>query len=326
MFIRPNTRPLQAVAGLALAFAGGIPAHAEVTFDWATVNNAGNAPHASRYGSVAYDFRIATTEVTNRQYAEFLNAVDPTGANRLELYRSGMASNHGGIEYRRENANGSKFVVRPGRENNPVTYVSWYAAIRFTNWLHNGQGAGDTETGAYTLRGGSVKPSNVASITRQAGARYFLPSTDEWFKAAYHDAAAGTAGKYFTYATGSNDDPVSNQPDDDAAAVNFHHFDGRPNGFNDGYAVSGQPNYPKDSNPLTDVGAYTEARSPYGTYDQNGNVAEWNETKVGTIARETAFGVMGGSWVSQNPKALRSFTLGHTGGGSIGFRVASPAP
>lgn len=35
----------------------------------------------------------------------------------------------------------------------PITYVSWFDAARYTNWLHNGQGTGDTETGAYTLNG-----------------------------------------------------------------------------------------------------------------------------------------------------------------------------
>jgi hypothetical protein len=45
-----------------------------------------------------------------------------------------------------------------GSPNHPITYVSWGDAVRFTNWLHNGQptGAqapGTTVTGAYTLHG-----------------------------------------------------------------------------------------------------------------------------------------------------------------------------
>jgi formylglycine-generating enzyme required for sulfatase activity len=62
----------------------------------------------------------------------------------------------------------------------PVNYVSWYDAARFTNWLHNGQGAGSTETGAYTLSG------NTGIITKNVGATVWLPSEDEWCKAAYY--------------------------------------------------------------------------------------------------------------------------------------------
>ena len=32
----------------------------------------------------------------------------------------------------------------------------------------------------------------------------------------------------------------------------------------------------------TDVGAYTLSASPYGTFDQGGNVSEWNETGLGS--------------------------------------------
>jgi formylglycine-generating enzyme required for sulfatase activity len=40
-------------------------------------------------------------------------------------------------------------------QNMPVHFVSFYDALRFANWLTNGQGGGDTETGAYTLLGGT---------------------------------------------------------------------------------------------------------------------------------------------------------------------------
>ena len=58
---------------------------------------------------------------------------------------------YGGISFNAGNANGSKYSVISGSGNHPVNYVSWYDAIRFANWLNNGQGSGDTETGAYTL-------------------------------------------------------------------------------------------------------------------------------------------------------------------------------
>ena len=49
-------------------------AHA-VMFDWETVGNTGNAADPlTGFGSVDYTYRISKHEVTNAQYAEFLNA------------------------------------------------------------------------------------------------------------------------------------------------------------------------------------------------------------------------------------------------------------
>ena len=55
-------------------------AHA-ATFDWINVNDPGNAndTHGADYGGVDYAYRISKHEVTNAQYAEFLNSVDPSG-------------------------------------------------------------------------------------------------------------------------------------------------------------------------------------------------------------------------------------------------------
>src|SRR4029453_19079621 len=86
----------------------------------------------------------------------------------------------------------------------PVNHVSFYNALRFANWLQNGQGSGDTETGAYTLLGGTATPSNGTTVTRNAGATIFLPSEDEWYKAAYHNAAGLSAMDYFDYPAGSD--------------------------------------------------------------------------------------------------------------------------
>ena len=82
------------------------------------------------------------------------------------------------------------YTAKPNMGDKPVNFVSWYDAIRFANWLNNGQGDGDTETGAYTLLGGTPTPSNGSSITRNPGATWFLPSEDEWYKAAYYQPAA----------------------------------------------------------------------------------------------------------------------------------------
>ncbi|MEM9353286.1 MAG: SUMF1/EgtB/PvdO family nonheme iron enzyme [Planctomycetota bacterium] len=309
---------------LLLAAVAALPAAAgPVTFDFAQIGNAGNAADPQTgFGAVSYNYAISKTEVTNAQYTAFLNAVDPTGANAdlggLDgfLYNPNVAGNLGGIELQAGNADGSKFVVQAGREQNPVTYVSFFDAMRFTNWLHNGQGSGDTDTGAYTI-------GNGVNEVRSADARFWIPSDDEWYKASYHDATAGTAGVYFDYATGSDSVPVSDQPGDDPSAVNYFNDDKLANGFNDGFAVSGSTSF---TNPFTGVGAYTAAASPYGTFDQNGNVIEWNEAVVRSFFR----GQRGGSWnnISAGLRVnIRSSGTPASESGHVGFRVATvPEP
>ena len=68
--------------------------------------------------------------------------------------------------------------------------------FRFVNWLHNGKGPGDTESGVYDL---SLSPE---LITRAPGASYFLPDRDEWYKAAYYDPTKGGTS-YWLYPTRS---------------------------------------------------------------------------------------------------------------------------
>ena len=133
--------------------------------------------------------------------------------------------------------------------------MGFYDALRFANWMSNGQGGGDTKTGAYTLLGGAATPSNGDTVIRNAGAAIFLPTRDEWFKAAYYEASSTS---YNLFATRSNSTPNCVAP---TAA---------PNSANcsDIGAVGD----------LTPVGGYTGSPSPYGTFDQAGNVREWNET------------------------------------------------
>ncbi|MEM9354532.1 MAG: SUMF1/EgtB/PvdO family nonheme iron enzyme [Planctomycetota bacterium] len=298
------------------------------SLEFVTVGNAGNAADsATGFGAVGYEYRIATTEVTNAQYVEFLNAVDPSGANTLDLFSTDVVPSVTGIQLKTANPAGAKYVALSERENTPVNYVSWYDAIRFTNWLHNGQPSSSmsTESGAYDIDGGTPSPSNGADITRDPKARYFIPTEDEWYKAAYHDSSSGLAGVYFLHATGSNLFPISDQPEDSPGAVNYFFDDGVANGINDGYAVSGSTDFPQNTHPLTPVGAYFQAISPYGTLDQAGNLIEWNETiTVGEMR-----GRRGGAWNADStllPSTQRSTSDPNSNNGDVGFRVAAIIP
>ena len=162
-------RPLVLVA---LVFS--LPAQA-VTIDWVAVGNPNNLADtpstncwATNCGSVDHAYYISKYEVTNAQYAEFLNA--KASSDPLGLYNECMNSDasNGGIT--QSGVSGSfTYAVKLGFENKPVTYVSFYDALRFSNWLHNGKGNAPTETGAYTLLGGTATPSNGLTVTRNTG-------------------------------------------------------------------------------------------------------------------------------------------------------------
>src|SRR6476620_6143949 len=170
---------------------------APITIDTVFVGNAGNAnntPPALPVGAVDHEYWIAKYEVTVGQYAEFLNA--KAKSDPLGLYNTNMGSDVFGGITRSGVSGGFTYAAKTDMGNKPVNYVSWYDAIRFANWLHNGQGNGDTETGAYTILGGTPIPSNGLSITRNFGAKWFLPSVDEWYKAAYYDPASSSYYRY----------------------------------------------------------------------------------------------------------------------------------
>jgi len=299
--------------GLAALLAAPPPSAAVVTIDWVQVGNPGNPPDtfincsgpnfsgSSTCGQVDYTYYISKYDTTNAQYAEFLNAVDPNGTNTLGLWNTYMqASDDGGISFVSGNASGSKYVVKSGFANDPVVWDSFYDALRFANWLNNGQGSNSTETGAYTLMGGTPTPSNGDAVTRNAGANVFLPSENEWYKAAYYDPISGS---YFAFPYGTSTPTVCAAPG------------ATPNTANCEEAVGH----------VTPVGAYTGSMSPYGTFDQGGDVFQWTEQSV-SLSTGYFRVIRGGSWdYVDSDVAARVSLVGPPPAGvnNIGFRVAS---
>ena len=285
-----------------------------VTFDWAVIGNAGNpADDAAGYcGSVGYEYSIATTEVTTAQYVEFLNAV-ASEEDIHYLYNSLMSTYYYYSGISRTDSSGSyEYSANTGWENRPVVFVSWYDTLRFANWLNNGQltgvaGAASTEYGAYDM---SLQSTDPSSIVRLAGANYWLPSENEWYKAAYYDPNKGGLGigGYWDYATGSDSLPSATTPEGDTGN-SANYYDGR--GYIDTTYFS------------TEVGAYDESESPYGTYDQSGNVHEWTET----LFADGIYSVCGGAW-GDSTAAMHATGRNYSNVPTyedflIGFRIAS---
>jgi formylglycine-generating enzyme len=88
----------------------------------------------------------------------------------------------------------------------PVNYVSWFDAARVSNWLMNGAtSSSSTETGAYTLNGGQTSGTAPAV---NPGATFYVPTEDQWYKAAYYKGGGTNAG-YWNYATQSDTAPTA---------------------------------------------------------------------------------------------------------------------
>ncbi len=237
-----------------------------------TVGNPGNAGELSGTGlvpnricgAVDYFYRMGKYEITAGQYTEFLNAVADT--DTYGLYNTSMWSGSYSCKIQRTGTSGSyTYSVASDWANRPVNYVSWGDAARFCNWLHNGQptgpqGLNTTEDGSYCLNG-AMDDASLMAVTRKANATWVLPSEDEWYKAAYH-RNDGVTGNYWNYPTGTDSFPSNDLIDPDPG--------NNANFGQDPYTI-GSPYW------RTPVGEFENSESPYGTFDQGGNVIEWNE-------------------------------------------------
>ena len=244
------------MAALVLAF--GTAAQADVithggttiNMDFVTVGNAGNAADDTGYGAVGYNYRIGKYEVTADQWAAVL-AADPNVGNAG--YWSG---------------------------SQPTAGTSWYEAAKFCNWLTTG----NANSGVYNTSTWAIMDHQTAVTT--FGTAYFIPTENEWYKAAYYDPNKGGAGVggYWDYPT-RHDSP--NVPD----GIDFAGDTAFDAVFWDGYD-QGQPNSVDNAGVL----------SAYGTMGQGGNVWEWNETAIGSSR-----GLRGGTWDSDSDYLLASY-------------------
>jgi sulfatase modifying factor 1 len=306
------------VAVLFAAFTLGASLHAQplVTIDTVTVGDAGNlADDTTGHGAVADVFAIGKYEVTIGQYNTFLNSAASVTSDShiVNLWNPSMTIhlNIAGISRSGSGTLGDPYSYSViGSDNRPITYVSWFDAARFANWVNNGATDGaSTETGAYTLNG-----ATSGIITKNAGATWWIPSADEWYKAAYYKGGGTNAG-YWLYPTQSDTAPGNNI----GGATN------QANYYADVFAVTQSDVYSSTQNYLTEAGVFSNSASAYGTFDQAGNVWEWNDAVIGSSR-----GLRGGSWGNLDGDLQSSLSIGvdpSLEDGNVGFRVASvPEP
>jgi formylglycine-generating enzyme required for sulfatase activity len=334
---------LHSIVGVAALVLLASPAPAElVPLTFVTVGDPGNTGETTgddgdlgpirTSGAVGYEFRMGKYEVTAGQYCEFLNAVawdtDPGHLWQSKMWEK--TQEIGGTVYdfaskiERTGTSGAYvYTVAADRENRALGGVSWTSAARFANWLHNGkptgvQDATTTEDGAYDM---SLSAGNYKNVVRKPGAKFFLPSEDEWYKAAYYKG--GSTNAYWDYSNQSDTVPTHEGPPG-TDAVNGSANYRADSGDWPGAAAVGSPYW------RNEAGAYTHkpSSSYYGAYDMCGNVYEWTEELMGEDDR----GIRGGaySYKSANMHA-GNLSYGYfpekvDPDPQFGFRVAAEIP
>ena len=261
----------------------------QFTIDFTEIGNPNNSADSTGFGSVGYNYRIGTYEISQNQLS---NAV----ASGLSHVTAGAWS-------------GDK----------PAANMSWFESAAFVNWLNTSKGF----QAAYNLTwSGSAwsmalwtsgNPGyNASNQYRNSLAQYFLPSENEFYKAAFGKI---DGSGYFLYPTASNTAPT---------AVT--------SGTNSGTAVYNQGWVPPGPASVYQAGG----SSSYGTMGQGGNIQEWQESSINGLNNNTGDNrmVRGGYWYGASSDALDSSTRSSYGPTTdivnLGFRVASaslaPAP
>jgi len=213
------------------------------------IGGAGNSDDTTGYGGVSYEYKISSTEVTIAEFQAYRTATGTTGN---EGYWNDGTRNVGTAA--------------------PASYVSLYEAMKYCNYLTSG----NVNDGYYsTDDGGATYTANASSHIDYAtanGTTYFVPTEDEWYKAAYYNVAGNS---YSLYADGTGTAPT------------------RGNGET-GWSYGG----------------YTTTRdTAHGSSEQNstvnmnGNVWEWMEDSAGVIR--------GGSCYSYELNLRSSYRFDH---------------
>ncbi len=255
--------------------------------NFVNIGNAGNAADTTGYGAVPYEYRIGTYEISQ-------DAIDKATASGLSNVTAGAWTG-----------------------NQPAAWISWYEAAAFVNWMNITSGYQAaynlsfnnfdntwnmtlwSSADAWTLGG--------TNLYRHKDALYFLPSENEWYKAAYYNPSGSD---FFLYPTASDTAPTPVASGTNAGTAVYNFVTNAPAGVD----VAG-------------------GLSSYGTMGQGGNVWEWQETAFdgdnssSSKARELG----GGSWLdadfilrSSYPDGVEDPTRESY---AFGFRVAAvPEP
>jgi formylglycine-generating enzyme required for sulfatase activity len=265
------------------------PVGNQFTIDFVPISGSTNP--TSGYGIVNNAYRMGTYEVSNDQWTKFKAAYGAVTGSPSYAY-----------------GNDPLFTGT----NVPTNNASWYEAAQFVNYLNTSTGhqaaykfTGTQGTSDYTLATWVSTDTgyDAGNPYRNSNAFYFMPTENEWVKAAYWN---GTSLQ--TYANASPSDLVFGIPD----PAKWNYFS----------SVGSEP---------WNVGSGSQELN--GTYDMMGNVWEWMESPYfsGDYGTASSRGLRGGSYDFYGTYLASSYRSYYGPPliefGNFGFRVASvPEP
>jgi formylglycine-generating enzyme required for sulfatase activity len=278
-------------------------------------------------GSVPYAYRIGRLEVTTAQWVEFFNAAfDRPAADRIPHL---IPPDHwGAAPASPTTPGGQRWQVLPGRELAPVGSISWRMAAIYCNWLCNAKGSARSAflSGAYDVSTFGFRPGTsyfTDQLTHAPGAAYWIPTWDEWLKAAHYDPNKNGSGQggWWLYPTTSDTLPAYGPPGTTS--------NGRPAQANAGWDTQA---YPGRSPFDVSLGAYPAVASPWGLLDAAGGTREWTEGWAGLGGPEFRY-AEGSAWNDSGGAAAQTDIINLPGGDfpnistyDYGFRIASAVP
>lgn len=208
-----------------------------------------------KFGRVNHTYRIMRTEITYTRWLEFVEAYAPWAPKPKDSEFTGLwiFPKPGGT-----------YAILPGAEEWPAV-MGWRYAARYANWLHNGKVVEQWafESGAYDTSTFTPHPNGYGyndQLKHSKGARFWIPTYDEWLKAAHYDPDRYGPGQegYWMYPDGGNEPLISGFPED-------------------GGETNAGETFPSSVIGM-DVGSYPQTLSPWGLLDVSGSESEWTET------------------------------------------------
>jgi sulfatase-modifying factor enzyme 1 len=264
----------------------------DTEIEWITIGDINNPPiEDSRAtwrvigrGSVGYRYRISKYEVTTAQWMEFVNTFSTQGGEMYDFARPTFWGARTDEDY---TGSGRRYVLRnePNAAMMPVFGITWREAAQYCNWLHNNKSSSldAIADGAYDTSTFGENQDNTFTDqhTRSPGARFWIPSWDEWLKAAHYYPEIGIWQKW---PTTRNRKPIPGMPGlgetsagitfDECKDLTFCEFD-------------------------IPLGAY-DTVSPYGLHDLSGGTAEWTEEVINHGFERLLEGLYAGRTIPDN--------------------------
>jgi len=292
-------------------------------FTWATITHPGNPafpgdpnppPDSPQdfvlgRGSVGYEYRIATNELSIANWTEFVNTFAVQGDFPTELFGAPAFTRSTPLNIVTDGSYsgpGRRYRYDAWRANNPLfSGIRWRDAALYCNWLHNGKTADPSSlwNGAYdTSTWDSDGPPYTDALTHEPGAQFWIPTQDEWMKAAYWDPQHEELDGWWRFLNASDEPPVPGLPGEPGATTSA--------------GLTWGPNFnPED----IALGAYPLALSPWGLLDTASGNREWLEEPFypGDLRDRGIYGAGAGdnpesayvSRVTSRPLVTRSGTL-----------------